>query len=119
MLHVRSGRKHGGALEEQVARFSERNGTPAGKRNAATLANGGNGGRDGRGIDGGRLVACQPQKYGAIGSVTDAGKRERSIQIDLYALDPIEKAALDEAERKKARRAHGAHGVRTRRADAD
>ena len=69
------------------------------------------GGVNSRGIDGGWLVTGQSEQHGAIGSVTQAGERQRSVQVDLYAGYAVQNSAPAKLARKTAGGLHGTHGV--------
>ncbi len=119
MLRVRAGRKHCVAMEEEIARFFEWNGALTGQRDAMGLANGGDRGRDVGRINGRGFVAGETEQHGAIGSVAQAGECERAVQVGLHTLHVPQNSTLGQPARKTACGAHGAHGVRTRRTDAD
>ena len=119
MLRVRPGRKHDVAMEEQIARFVEMEWTACRQDRFAAPANRRHRRVDRRRIDRRRLVARQTQQHGAVGGVTQAGQRQRAVELHLHTLDAVQHAALGKLARKPARRAHRPHRVRTRRTDAD
>src|ERR1700677_4981523 len=76
MLCLCAGRVHLGAIENQIAGFIEWNGVASGQIYLMRGADAGDGGRDGRWIDGGRLVAGEAEQHGAIRGMAQAGQGE-------------------------------------------
>jgi hypothetical protein len=99
--------------------FFKWDGMRSGQIDAPRRANGRDGGFNGRGIDGGRLIARQAQQHSAVCGVAQPGEGQRAVQLRLHARNAVEQAALPKLARKAAGRAHGPHGMRTRRTDAD
>ncbi len=62
-----------------------------------------NGGIDGSGIDGGRLISRQAEQNGAIGGVAHPGESERAIEIDLDTRNAIELAAVFKTRARSGR----------------
>ena len=119
MLHARTRRKHQIAPEDKVAKFFKRDGPRSGQFDPPRRANCFDRGRDGCGIDGGRFVASQTQQYRAIRAVAQAGQRQRAVKLHLHAGNALEHSAAFKFSRKPTGRAHGPHGMGTRRTDAD
>jgi hypothetical protein len=86
-------------------------GASAGKIETARDADVLHGGVNGRGIDGGRLVARQSKQHGAVGSVAQAGERQRAVQIHLNAGNAVQQSRWRKVARKAAGGLHGTHGV--------
>jgi hypothetical protein len=64
-------------------------------------------------------VAEQAEDHALVGRVAVARGAERAEQVDVQARHLRQHAAPFEPLREQQRRAHRAHGVRARRADAD
>lgn len=64
-------------------------------------------------------VSTEPEKNGAICSVTQASQRQGPIKIDLHAMYTGELVLVREVRRKVKSRRHGPHGVGAGWANAD
>jgi hypothetical protein len=102
--------------EDEVAALDERHLDMAAERELLLGADRGDDGRDGIGIDAFGLIPGEAEDHRGIGGVAAAGERERSEQL---AGNGSRRAAVQRGFGKGVRGAHRAHGVRTRRADAD
>src|SRR3546814_4946644 len=64
-------------------------------------------------------LARQPSDERGVGGVPLSGQRERAVEVGLDMRDGFEQGVCVQPFGKAPRRDHGAHGVRTRWADAD
>jgi len=119
MLRVRAGGMHDGAIEVQVTRLFKRNEARAGEADLHRGANGCDCGFNGRWIDGGGFVAGQSENDCTVCGVSDSSEGKRAVEVNLDAHDAIQLNARPELAGKATGCAHGAHRVRTGRANTD
>ena len=107
-----AGRKHLVAMEEEIARLVEGDDVPARECDVPRGTDGGDGGRNGGGIDRCGFVAGEAKENGAIRGVAHAGESQRAVEIGCDARRAFEQAVAIQLPRKAAGRAHRPHGVR-------
>ena len=83
------------------------------------FAQGVNAGADLRGVDCVWPFAHQAHDGGGVAAVADAGGRQRAVQLHFDTLHLFQPPTLTQPLNEQCRGAHGPHGVRTRRPDAD
>ena len=113
------GRVHLIAKEEQIVALVKADGVGAVENEMRVAANAGEEVVDPRGVDGVGRVAGEAEQNGAVGAVAEAGEGERAEELHADACGAIEMAGGGELTGEAEGRAHGANGVRARRADAD
>ena len=111
----------GQALVEQqeIALPVEGDGGFACQRQFAGFAQGLDSTVDGRGIDAVRPLAHQAHDAGAVGGVTDAGRRQRAIKSDFYPPYVGQQLLVNQGLGEGRGGAHRADGMGTGRTDAD
>ncbi len=107
------------AVEGNVLLLGEAHRVAAQQRQRLRLAQRGQLGVDGVGIDGVGRLAHQAEDDAAVGAVALAGGAERAIQFDAHAGDLRHQAIGLQAGGEHQRGAHRADRVRAGRADAD
>ena len=80
-------REHLVAVKKKIIRLNERDLVLPHERERLRITDLKDDALDGGGIDRARLLAREPKENGAVCSMAHAGKRERSIQIDVNAAD--------------------------------
>ena len=106
-------------MEEEVLGLDEGDGVTAEERERAGFANGGDGLVDSGGIHGVGGEAGEAKEDGAVGAVTDAGERERAVEIDEDVVGAVEVVSGVELAGEAEGGAHGTDGVRGGGADAN
>jgi hypothetical protein len=87
-------------------------------RCGAQSADGGDGGIDSGGIDGGRFVSCETEKYGAIRGVAQTGEGQRTVKI-VCTRATRSRIPRDPVPAQSGRPRASAHGMRTGGTHAD
>ncbi|MCY1230156.1 hypothetical protein D9M72_425590 [compost metagenome] len=106
------------AVEGDVLLLDEGHDMAAQQRQLARLAQRRESGVDGIGIDGVGRLAHQAEDHALVGAVPLAGGAERAVQLDPHAGHLRQQAVALQPLREHQGRAHRAHGMRARRADA-
>ena len=70
-------------------------------------------------IDTFRIRALETDEHGSIRSMTHTRERKGTVQTNVYTRRALQQAGALQSQRKLARGAHRAHGMRTGRADSD
>jgi hypothetical protein len=98
-------------MEQQVQRLVERDFVPPEQVDPAA---------DATALQGGiRPQSLEAEKHGAVGAMPAARQGERSVELRGDLGRAAEKVPRRQQLDEIARRIHGPHGVRARRADAD